>query len=108
MREAALLLASFAVSVFGLALFARSQARHHKAMAITRAPTPRQRALQRAAGALLLLVALMLAWLRDGPGFGTVLWALLLTLAAVTVTLVLAWRPHWLSAVWIETQRARR
>lgn len=96
MREAALLFASFIVSWLGLALLAMSQARHCKTTAVTRAPSPRRLAIQRSAGALMLPVALVLTWLRDGPSFGTVLWLLLLSLAAMTVTFVLSWQPQWL------------
>lgn len=99
MREATLLLASFALSWLGLALLASSQAQHRSAMAMTRAPSPRRRMIQRGAGGLLLLLALASAYLRDGPSFGAVLWLLLLSLAAATVAFVLAWRPRWLSAI---------
>lgn len=97
MRDATLLFASFAVSWLGFALLALSQSRHRAALAAPHAPSSWRLARQRGAGALLLAMALVPAWLRDEPGFGTVLWALLLSLAAVTVTFVLAWRPHWLA-----------
>ena len=94
MREAVLLFVSFAASWLGLALFAYSQAKHRKAMAVARTPLRQQLMIRRGAGVLLLLAALLLTYLRDGPSFGTVLWLLLLSLAAVTVTFVLAWRPR--------------
>lgn len=98
MREAGLLVASFAVSWLGFALLASSQAKYRRAMGVTRVRRPRL-AIQRSAGGLLLLFALALTCLRDGPSFGTVLWLLVLSLAAVTVTFVLAWRPRWLATM---------
>lgn len=97
MHDATLLFASFAVNWLGFALLALSQSRHRAALAAPHAPSPWRLALQRGAGTLLLAIALVLAWLRDGPSFGSVMWALLLSLAAVTVSFVLAWRPHWLA-----------
>lgn len=99
MREAALLLASFALSWLGLALLAATQAQHRKKMAMIGRPSPRLLMIQRNAGALLLLFAAVPAYLRDGASFGTVLWLLLLWLAAMAVTFMLAWRPSWLSAI---------
>lgn len=91
MREAALLLAGFAASWLGFALLASSQTQHRKAIAVTRPPSSRQRMIQRGRG-LLLLFALVPTYLRDGPSFGVVLWLLLLSLSAMTVALMLAWR----------------
>lgn len=98
MREAGLLVASFAVSWLGFALLASSQAKYRRAMAVTRVPR-RRLTIQRSTGGLLLLFALALTCLRDGPSFGTVLWLLVLSLAAVTVTFVLTWRPRWLATM---------
>lgn len=99
MREAALLLAGFAASWLGFALLASSQAQHRKAIAVTRLPSAQQRLIQRGAGGLLLLFALVPTYLRDGPSFGVVLWLLLLSLAAMTLALMLAWRPGCLSPI---------
>lgn len=51
----------------------------------------------RAAGGALLLLALYLAILREGSTFGALLWALLISLAAILVALTLTWRPGWLA-----------
>jgi len=49
--------------------------------------------LFRGGGAVLLAGSLALALLRDGPGFGSLLWATAISIAALGVALTLAWRP---------------
>ncbi len=51
---------------------------------------------QRFIGGLFLALSLSLALWRDGPGFGSLLWAALLSLAAYTLTWLLSRRPEWL------------
>ncbi len=36
------------------------------------------------------------ACLRDGPSFGALLWATVISLAALAVAFTLSWRPSWL------------
>ncbi|MTV36751.1 DUF3325 family protein [Duganella radicis] len=57
--------------------------------------TPRRRPL-RLGGALLLSLALTLCLWRDGPSFGVLLWAVLLSAGAITVAFTLTWRPSLL------------
>lgn len=57
-------------------------------------PTRRRRLRQRGAAALALALVLCLA--ADSPGMAALLWAMLLSLGATGVALVLAWRPDWL------------
>lgn len=52
---------------------------------------PRRRL--RLSAAALLVVALALCLWRDGPGFGTLLWGVLLTAGALGVAFTLTWRP---------------
>ena len=52
-------------------------------------------AVQRFAGYILLALALPLTIWRDGPGFGTLLWACLAMAAALVVTFMLSWCAHW-------------
>lgn len=84
------------ILLVGFALLALSQARHWRTVA-ARSPLPRTATIiVRLLGLALLAVALPIALWRDGTGFGSLLWALLLSLAACAVTLTLSWRPGWL------------
>jgi len=47
----------------------------------------------RSAASLLLTTSLALAPLRDGPSFGSLLWATVISFAALAVAFTLAWRP---------------
>lgn len=47
-------------------------------------------------GFALLGLGYALCVYRDGPGFGSVLWVLLVSAAAIAVALTLAWRPRFL------------
>lgn len=47
----------------------------------------------RPAGALMLGLAYVLCVCRDGPGFGSLLWGVLMSAAAIAVALTLTWRP---------------
>lgn len=55
----------------------------------------RQNAL-RLCGALMLCVALAICLWRDGPGFGALLWSVLVSASAIAVALTLTWRPRLL------------
>lgn len=47
----------------------------------------------------LLVVALGLCWRAQGPGFGALLWVVVLCATAMLLALTLTWRPHWLRPV---------
>lgn len=59
---------------------------------------PPQRRL-RLTGAALLAAMLALCLWRDGPGFGALLWGVLLTAGAIAVAFTLTWRPRLLAVV---------
>ncbi len=46
-----------------------------------------------------VLLALMLTIQAQGPSFGSLLWALMISAAAVTVAFTLTWQPGWLRPV---------
>lgn len=82
----------------GFVLLALSQDQHRRAIGVA----PMRvgvRAAQRIAGYAFLALALPLAIWRDGAGFGTLLWAVLLSVAACAVTFTLSWRPGWLASL---------
>lgn len=56
---------------------------------------PRRRPLQQTGALLLCLVPLLCVW-RDGPSFGALLCALLLSASGIAVAFTLSWRPRLL------------
>jgi len=96
MSESLLLLGVFAAAYAGFALLALSQGRHWGAVAGT-APLCRvQIILLRAIGGAMIALSLVLALMRDGASFGSLLWATAISLAALAVAFTLAWRPGFL------------
>jgi len=96
MGEGLLLLAIFATAYAGFALLALSQRRHW--VAVVRTAPPQQAGFRglRLVGVAMLVASLILALLRDGPSFGSLLWATAISLAALGVAFTLAWRPRML------------
>jgi hypothetical protein len=96
MRDVALLLAVLAACYVGFALLALSQDRHWHHLERRRHCPPRAVLPLRMAGYGLLFAALVLALVRDGPGFGSLLWATMISIGALAVVCTLTWRPLWL------------
>lgn len=96
MPEAMLLLAIFAVAYFGFAALAMSQDRHWHHLGGGRHCPRRTRMVLRCTGGALLFAALVLALVRDGASFGSLLWATVITVGALAVVATLSWRAHWL------------
>lgn len=86
-------------SYLGFVLLALSQDRHWERAGGERHCPSRLVLPLRALGYVLLLASLVLALLRDGPGFGSLVWATMLSVGAVAVTCTLTWRAHWLRPV---------
>ena len=97
--EPALLLGLSLASYVGFALLALSQDRHWERAGGARHCPARLVLPLRTVGYGLLLVSLILALLRDGPGFGSLVWATMLSVGAVAVVCTLTWRAHWLRPV---------
>jgi len=96
MAETLLLAGVFAAAYAGFALIALSQKRHWRRVAATPAPGPARVAVLRGAGGGLIALSLALALLRDGPSFGSLLWATAISFAALAVAFTLNARPRWL------------
>jgi Protein of unknown function (DUF3325) len=96
MPDAILLLAVFVAAYLGFAAMAMSQDRHWHHLGGGRHCPPRTSTLLRCAGWALLLAALVLALVRDGAAFGSILWATVITIGALSVVATLSWRSHWL------------
>ncbi|MEY4544230.1 MAG: hypothetical protein RL685_425 [Pseudomonadota bacterium] len=95
MLDGAYLLLAALSCLLGFACLALALPRHWREVTDAALPAGRTSAL-RSAGSALLLVGAACAWLRDGPGFGSVLAVLVLTCTAWSVALTLTWRPSWL------------
>src|ERR1700749_558057 len=96
MLDAALIGGVFAANFCGRGLLASSQAKNWPRVAGT-GRSPRQTAwFARAVGCGLLAGGLVIAALRQGASFGSILWCTSLSVSAIAVALTLTWRPHWL------------
>jgi hypothetical protein len=96
MFEAVLLVALLVACYLGFAMLALSQDRHWHHLDRRRHCPLRAVLLLRMAGYGLLFAALVLALVRDGPGFGSLLWATMISIGALAVVATLTWRPSWL------------
>ena len=96
MPEVLLLFAVFAAAYFGFAALAMSQDRHWHHIGGGRHCPRRTSMMLRFVGWALLLAALVLALVRDGAAFGSLLWVTVITVGALLVVATLSWRAHWL------------
>lgn len=106
--EAALIGAVLAICYLGFALLALSQDRHWLHLCGERHCPPGIAGRLRVAGYASLAAGLCLALLRDGPGFGSLVWATTLTVASFAVVCTLTWRPRWLRPLALVCQRHAR
>jgi putative iron-regulated protein len=93
MSEASAALLAFAFSVFGFGLLALVQHRHWLAVMGDAAAAPRRRRSARLLGWAAQGVALAMLVQGSGAGFGSLLWGVGLTAAALVVALSLTWWP---------------
>ena len=96
MPEMLLLLAVFAAAYLGFAALAMSQDRHWHHLGGSRHCPRRTSIVLRVVGWALLLAALLLALVRDGAAFGSLLWITVITVGALLVVATLSWRARWL------------
>jgi len=99
MRDGLLLIALFGACYLAFALIAMSQQRHWRVVE-TQRPHPASLALwMRLAGGAALGASAAIAITRDGWDYGAVLWGTMLSLAALSVVLTLAFRPRGLRVI---------
>lgn len=96
MEKFLLFLALIFVLHLGFALLALSQSRNRRTVGVAASLSRTAAMIVRALGFGLIALALPMAVWRDGGGFGSLLWACLLSIAAFAVTVTLSWRAHWL------------
>lgn len=97
-RDLLLTLAAFGLALWGFALLALSQERHVEHVFGRHArPAPRLRS-QRVTGFTAIGLSLPICLAAEGAGFGSLLWVVLISAAAMSIAQTLTWRPHWLRA----------
>jgi Protein of unknown function (DUF3325) len=107
MREAmALVFAAGAAQLLGFALLALSQERHWCTVACAPVAARVPARWPAVLGVLLNVAALPLAITGDGAGFGSLLWGVMLSLAALAIALLLAFWPR--SLAWLAQALRRR
>lgn len=100
MPEAIWLAASFAASGVGMGWLALALDPHWQQVNGP-APLPRPtRRLLRAAGSAALAFSLIACFLADHPSMAPLVWIMGLTVGALAVALVLAWRPRFLAILY--------
>lgn len=90
------LIAASLASYSGFACLALAMPRHGAAARGQKTGVMLHRRRLRACGFLMLGIAYALCVYCDGPGFGSLLWVVLISEAAVAVALTLAWHPQLL------------
>ena len=96
MPDILLLTALLAACYAGFALLALSQDRNWESVTGARHLPPGRALPLRLLGYSLLAVGLAPALLRDGAGFGSLLWGVSLSLGAIAIVATLTWRRRWL------------
>ena len=98
---ALLLGAANMASYGGFACLALAMPRHWAAATGKKVDVVPHRRWLRPCGFAMLALSYGLCAYRDGPGFGSLLWAILISAAAIAVALTLTWRPQLLlPAIW--------
>ncbi len=90
MKSALMLLAAGLVSYVAFACLALAMPRHWAQASGHAVALVPQRTWLRPCGFMLLGLSYALCWYRDGPGFGSLLWVLLVWTAGIAVALTLA------------------
>lgn len=96
MHETLWLVSAMTASYLGFGCLALSLRQHWKDVTHEPPLRPASVATLRVIGYTAIASTLVLTVLRDGPGFGSVLWVLLLTASATAIAFTLTWRPSWL------------
>jgi hypothetical protein len=96
MREVLLILAACILALWGFALLALSQERHLARIFESNQQLAHNTKAQRAIGFIAVSLSLPACIASQGASFGSLLWVLLLSAAALAVALMLTWRPQWL------------
>ncbi|MGH8846700.1 MAG: DUF3325 domain-containing protein [Polaromonas sp.] len=96
MHEVRLMLAACILTPLGFALLALSQERHWGRAWGSNKPYATAVLAQRATGFVAIGLSLLCCVIAQGASFGSLLWVMHLSAAAMAVAFMLTWRPHWL------------
>lgn len=96
MRDALLLGAALVSALAGMGWLALAMDVHWEQVCGAAAERPARARLLRALGMLALAVSLWLCLVVDHASMAALVWIMALAAAALTVAMVLSWRPHWL------------
>lgn len=99
MPDIALTIVAALGSYLGFVLLALAQERHWCAVCAAPALQRVRAGWPAAAGLALQLLALALTLRAQGPSFGSLLWAVMISAAAMAVAFTLAWQPRWLRPI---------
>lgn len=94
MKAALLLVAASLANYAGFACLALAMPRHWSAASGKRVAVVPQRRALRTGGFAMIALSYALCVYRDGAGFGSLLWVILISAGAIAVALTLAWWPQ--------------
>lgn len=99
MPESLWLAAALVASIAGMGWLALAMAPHWTRVCRDAPLTPRRTATLRTVGAAALFASLLLCLRADHASMAALVWVMALTLGALAVAVLLAWRPRWLRAL---------
>lgn len=95
-----LLLAAVGLSLLGCSFLALSQAKHARAVIGGRALEHKRQRSLRARGWVFVAFSFVPCVIRDGWGFAALSWSLIIAGAALTIAMLLAYRPSSLQVLY--------
>ncbi|MDH0864397.1 DUF3325 domain-containing protein [Mitsuaria sp. GD03876] len=96
MTEAMLLAGAAVAALVGFGWLALAMETHWDQAHAPRALAPRRALLLRIAGSVAVVGSLLLCLGADHPSMAVLVWFMLLAGSAITIAMVLSWRPRWL------------
>jgi len=97
MRDSALLALALLLSICGMAWWALGMRVHWQQVRGDAGGSARTSRMLRGMGSLALAGSLLLCLSSDHGSIASLVWIMSLAAAALTVALLLTWRPHWLA-----------
>lgn len=104
MHDALLLVAALLSSVAGMGWFALAMKTHWQQVQVETFPTPAAVRGLRVLGVLALALSLLLCLRADHVSMAVLVWIMALAASALTVALILTWRPQWLGLLLLWTR----